>query len=210
MGWGGQQSRARHREQRRALEWRIIQETRKKRPLSFSSGRREKAFQKGWAPRLMQEARGRVSKQGNHDVGGEGRTEGLTNWGHHGTWWEGSGEGEGWEEVWRELLRWLVTFWEIKAQYNGNWVKFCTLGHAGEQLRPNQPLYQNNAETEGKDNKEALTEWKWSRNELLFTVCVHSFRPDMVLTLSSKQWYRTSYNIYLPPCNGLDFPFIYT
>lgn len=39
-------------------------------------------------------------------------------------------------------------------------MKFCTLGHAGEQLRSNQPLYQNNAETEGKDNKEASTERK--------------------------------------------------
>lgn len=64
-----------------------------------------------------------------------------------------------------------------------------------------------NAETEGKDNKEALTEKKGSRDELLFTVCVHSFRLVTVLTLDSEQWYRTSDNIYLPPCNGLDFPF---
>lgn len=41
-----------------------------------------------------------------------------------------------------------------------------------------------NAETEGKDNKEALAERKGPRNELLFTACVHSFRSDMVLKVS--------------------------
>lgn len=64
-----------------------------------------------------------------------------------------------------------------------------------------------NAETEDEDNKEILTEKRDPAMDFcLFTVCIHSFRADMVLKLISKQWYRISGNIHLPLCNGLDLP----
>lgn len=50
---------------------------------------------------------------------------------------KGSGEGEG-GEVGKELPRSLAVFGKSKQQ-SGNWVKGSTLGHAGEQLRPDQP-----------------------------------------------------------------------
>lgn len=45
---------------------------REEKPLSFSCGRRKPAFQKGLAPKLIQEARGKASKPYNHNVGREG------------------------------------------------------------------------------------------------------------------------------------------
>lgn len=62
-----------------------------------------------------------------------------------------------------------------------------------------------NAKREGKDNKKALTERDPEMNFCLQSV--HSFRTDMVLTLSSMQWYKISYNIYFLLSNSLDFPF---
>lgn len=89
-----------------------------------------------------------------------------------------------------------------------------TQKNLGKQIEIRLLMEKSKISTRHSSENECRN-WRWgqqrnsdrkkgSSDGLLFTVCIHSFRSDMVLKLISK--HRTSDNIHLPPCNDLDLP----